>query len=289
MYHDKDGTGLYYIVGEGQKSNPDLSACFNLYSSPDWAKWTLEGCVLRNQDVVAPGPKPTMWRIERPKILRCPGTGKFIMWFHCDTPDFSIQSVGVLTSNNITGPYTFASPCFQPDGLKSYDMGTFVDGATSSPYLVRSVENAFAGISAMNRECSNVTGIVSKGPQMEGLAIMRDSNGTLHMAGSHLTGWAPNPAQFVTTQGSTLNGAVWINNYNPSGSPTTFNTQSTFIFPYVHADGHTTYVWMADRWNDAGPGGLDNSTYVWLPLAPPAPGKTQWTLTWYDEWKLKDF
>lgn len=37
-------------------------------------------------------------------------------------------------------------------------------------------------------------------------------------------------------------------NYNPSGNPTTYDSQSTFIFPYVHADGHTTFMWMADRW-----------------------------------------
>ena len=35
------------------------------------------------------------------------------MWFHCDTTSFGIESVGVLTAPNITGPWTFASPCFQ--------------------------------------------------------------------------------------------------------------------------------------------------------------------------------
>lgn len=73
---------------------------------------------------------------------------------------------------------------------------------------------------------------------------MRDENGTLHAAGSHLTGWASNAAQFVTSPNATLVGAVWQNNYNPSGSPNTWNSQSTFIFPYTHADGHKTFIWM---------------------------------------------
>ena len=35
---------------------------------------------------------------------------------------FSISSVGVLTADAITGPYSFASACFKPDGADSYDM-----------------------------------------------------------------------------------------------------------------------------------------------------------------------
>lgn len=86
------------------------------------------------------------------------------MWFHCDTPSFGIQSVGVLTSDRVDGPYTFASPCFQPDGEKSYDMGTFVDErGTGKAYLIRSVRNQFAGISRMTDDCTNVTGISSSG------------------------------------------------------------------------------------------------------------------------------
>ena len=70
------------------------------------------------------------------------------------------------------------------------------------------------------------------------------ANGTLYAAGSHLTGWASNAAQFVTTTSKTLSNAQWVDNYNPSGSDTTYNSQSTFIFPFKHKDGHITYIWM---------------------------------------------
>lgn len=78
---------------------------------------------------------------------------------------------------------------------------------------------------------------------------MRDSNGVLHMAGSHESGWGPNAAIFLTSPNSSLVGAVWENAYNPSGSGTTWDSQSTFLYPYKHADGHITHIWMADRWN----------------------------------------
>lgn len=266
--------GVYYLVGEGEKVLAgDISECFNLYSSTDLQNWDFRGCVLKNEDVVAPQPS-TPYRIERPKILKCPGTGKYVMWFHCDTPSFSMESVGVLTSDNVTGPYEFASPCFQPDGRKSYDMGTFVDEkGDGRAYLVRSVENKFAGVSRMTEDCLNVTGIISQGPKMEGNAIMRDTKGVLHMAGSHLTGWASNAAQFVTAPTSkVLKGAEWSNNYNPSSSGNTYDSQSSFLFPFQHADGHTTFIWMADRWNTNGPGGIKNMTFIWLPLLPATGG-----------------
>ena len=110
----------------------------------------------------------------------------------------------------------------------------------------------------MDYYCKMPTGIVSQGPRMEGMAIMRDQDGELHMAGSNLTGWSSNEAIFVTSPDDSLNGAQWFDNYNPSGDSTTFNSQSTFIFPYHHRDGsdRVTYIWMADRWNHDGPGGL---------------------------------
>ena len=127
--------GLYWWIGEGNKTLPpksggDCSECFNLYSSPDLSAWTFSGCVVKNEDLRAAMPAEQFknvtaypfYRMERPKVFKSPKTGKYVIWFHCDTDGFAISSVGVLTADAITGPYTFASPCFKPDGLSSYDM-----------------------------------------------------------------------------------------------------------------------------------------------------------------------
>jgi len=286
--------GVFYLVGEGEKVFADCSECLQLYKSTDLASWAYVGCVLNNSDVVAPQKGQPYYRMERPKIFKCPSTGKHMMWFHCDTPNFSMRSVGVLSAPAVEGPYTFTSPCFRPDGRDSYDMGTFVDGGPGGDghaYLIRSVENSFAGISQMTDDCTGTTGIVSQGPDMEGQAIMRDAaTGALYAMGSHLTGWAPNPMQFVATASATLHNAVWVNNTNPTADSTSFGTQSTFIFPFAHADGHKTYIAMLDRWNMGGPnvlpGGLANMTNVWLPMTPPSaptpvppPAAAGWQLT----------
>ncbi len=74
---------------------------------------------------------------------------------------------------------------------------------------------------------------------------------------------------------------------HPSGDPTTFDSQSTFVLPYTRADGSTLYIYCGDRWNAAGPGGLLNSTYIWLPLLPTSGG--QWNMSWHDSWRIGDF
>jgi len=290
-------SGRYYLVGEGNKTHEDCSECFNLYSSTDLETWKFEACVLKNEDVRAAAPPPlnsskyAFYRIERPKVFKCPGasTRPYRIWFHCDTSDFAMKSVGVLTSDSITGPYTFAGQCFRPDDHDSYDMGVWYDdpaqpGGDGHMYLVRSVDNSYAGISRMNDDCTTVTGGIISGqgtPKMEAQALMRDDAGILHMIGSHETGWSPNAALFLTSPNASLLGAVWGDDYNPSGDGSTWDSQSTFLFPYRHADGHVTHIWMADRWNEYGPGSIQNDTLIWLPLQPPSgPAPTNVTEGW---------
>ena len=154
-------------------------------------------------------------------------------------------------------------------------MGIFYDdpvqpGGDGHVYLVRSVDNSYAGITQMTDDCLGITGGIISGqdtPKMEAQAIMRDDKGVLHMIGSHETGWSPNAALFLTSPNSSIIGAVWGNDYNPSGDGSTWDSQSTFLYPYKHADGHTTHIWMADRWNEYGTcrrGVLHNSLPGWL-------------------------
>lgn len=154
---------------------------------------------------------------------------------------------------------------------RAADMGIYFDPTDESAYLVRSVGNQFAGISRLTSDFTNTTGaraqairrrydgalvhglptlarvtagITSSGPRIEGQAIFRNTSGQLFLWGSHLTGWAPNDALLSVANGTSLPFATWSSVGNPSGDSTTWDSQSTFVLPYVHADGHTTYIYM---------------------------------------------
>jgi hypothetical protein len=106
------------------------------------------------------------------------------------------------------------------------------------------------------------------------------------MMTSHLTGWAPNPAELFITDRDSLDEAKWISLGNPTGSSTTFNSQSTFVlpFPSTKSPGTYFYIYMGDRWDY--PHLLDAS-YIWLPYT--FNSDTNITLEWQDKWALTDY
>jgi len=110
--------GVFFWVGEGRKVYSDLSEGITLYSSSDLSAWTSHGYILLNTSMSCAGSSGGPFRIERPKIIRNPRTLLYVMWWHLDTEDFTLRSVGVATAAAITGPWKFHA-CFQPDGLES--------------------------------------------------------------------------------------------------------------------------------------------------------------------------
>ena len=61
---------------------------------------------------------------------------------------------------------------------------------------------------------------------------------------------------------------------------------------YTHPNGKELLIYMGDRWNDHGPGGLVNATYIWQPFVVEDDSlMLQGTLnfTWHDKWAIKDF
>jgi hypothetical protein len=122
--------GVFYLVGEGKKVlSGDCSSEFTFYNSTDLVHWNPLPSPLQNKDIVAPSGFSYPFRMERPKIFKCPSAtaSPYRLVFHCDSPSFSMKSIGVLSAESVLGPYTFVSPCYRPDGEDSYDMGTFVD------------------------------------------------------------------------------------------------------------------------------------------------------------------
>ena len=62
--------------------------------------------------------------LERPKVLRNPQTGKFVMWMHIDSGDYELARLGVAVSDNPHGPFRYQGS-FRPHGQQSRDFTVF--------------------------------------------------------------------------------------------------------------------------------------------------------------------
>jgi len=259
----------------------------NCYHSTDLFTWKNIGQVLGQKQVYIPN-HPGPYVIERPKVLWNAPTKLFVMWLHADSSNYGLRYVGVATSPSPSSTFTFIG-AFQPDGIPSLDMNLYedrVNGSVVGAYHVRSCNNQYVGISRLTDDYLNTTGITSTIPiPREGHAVFRRGE-QLYMMTSHLTGWAPNPADLFIADKNRMENATWTSLGNPTNSSTTFNSQSTFVlpFPSTKNPGQVFYIYMGDRWDSPN---LLNASYIWLPYT--FNSATNITLEWRDKWALEDF
>lgn len=103
--------GTYYWFGEhkiaGEAGN-QAHVGVSVYASTDLLNWRPLGVAL----TVSDDPASDITRgcvLERPKVLFCAATGKFVMWFHLELKGqgYRAARVGVATADRPEGPYTF--------------------------------------------------------------------------------------------------------------------------------------------------------------------------------------
>lgn len=108
--------GQYYWFGEHKREGWDGRLAFDgvhVYRSTNLTDWRDEGLALK----VSNDPESPIHagcRIERPKVLACPATGKFVMWFHSTDAEHRLARSGVAIADHVTGPYQFLRS-FRPD------------------------------------------------------------------------------------------------------------------------------------------------------------------------------
>lgn len=245
----------YYLFGEIHSDTSNAFAGFSCYSSTDLRNWKFESVAL---SVQASGELSADRVGERPKVMKCPFTGEYIMYMHADSLGYKNQFVGYATSPVITGPYQFKGPLlFNGKPVKKWDMGAFQDKDGTGYILIHGGE-----IYRLNEDYKSITEQVSKSfvTGGESPAIFRKDN-IYYWLGSHLTSWERNDNFYFTAMD--IRGP-WTNRglIAPEGT-LTWNSQTTFILP-VQGNKGSTYMFMGDRWSF--PKQHSAATYVWQPL-----------------------
>lgn len=248
-------SGLYYMFGEFKTDSVNAFKGFSCYSSPDLVNWTFERIAFKTQPEGRMGPGRVG---ERPKVLKCPSTGQYVMIMHSDDIRYKDPCTVYATSPTINGEYEYQGPLlYKGNPIKKWDIGSFTDYDGNSYLLVhhgeiyRLAEDYHSLDSCMN---SNVKG-VGESP------AMLYHNGLYYWFSSHTTSWERNDNMYVSAP--SLSGP-WSEpaGFAPPGS-NTWNSQTTFILPIVTATD-TTFMFMGDRWSF--PKQRSAATYVWQPV-----------------------
>ena len=254
--------------------------------------------------------------IERPKMLYNDKTGKYVIWFHADGQDpfaasaggnYAKAKAGVAIADSPTGPYKLlgsyllntnedADHGFDSEGGHVRDMNLFKDDDGSAYVMYSSDGNQTMHIARLNDEYTNIA--KPQGEAVEGVDFTRNFigesreapamfkyNNKYYLMTSGCTGWAPNRASYAVADHPL---GPWKTVGDPctdEGSATTYDTQSTCIFPVDAANGK--FIYMGDRWSNPDTGNqLRDSRYVWIPVEF-LPGD-KIALKRYSNWKLDD-
>lgn len=230
------------------------------YSSDDLVNWHYEGLALAVEPNDPTHPLHPSQIAERPKVLYCEKTGKYVMWFHSDTPDYFAARAGCAVADRPEGPFTLLKAT-QPNRRDSRDINVYQDPVSGKAYVVHSGDlNHTLYLSELDDEYTGFTGncfaqLVDQ--TREGGALCY-YEGLYYCVSSGCTGWDPNPTLYATTKFLTTPMLIIDNPCEGPGYRTTFDGQSTYIF-----EANGTFYLMLDHWK---PEKLCESGYSILPI-----------------------
>jgi hypothetical protein len=306
--------GVYYWFGEhkvaGEAGNR-AQVGVHVYSSRNLTDWHDDGIAL----AVTDDPASDIVRgaiIERPKVIRNPRTGKFVMWFHLELKGhrYDAARAGVAVADRVTGPYVYQGS-FRPDagawpvdvtpadkdpatsilardhagGQMARDMTLFVDDDGTAYDIYASEENHTMHVSRLTSDYLRSAGQYARMmPNGDDEApAMFKHGGKYYLVTSGLTGWAPNAAKSYVADRIL---GPWKALGNPvRGTPEqqkfTFGGQSTYALT-LRRNGCTRHILMFDVWRKTD---AIDGRYVWLPV--------EWegdkpVVRWRDRWTLDD-
>ncbi len=247
----------FYLFGEYKNNENNRFEGVSCYSSADLMNWKFEGLAMPpNSDGRLSGPECIG---ERPKVMKCPSTGEFIMYMHADSNGYRNPAVEYAVSKKITGPYEYKGRLMFGDTyIRRWDMGTFQDD-DGTGYIILHHGDIYK-LADDYKSIVEHTLKHDKTLRTESPAVFKH-NGTYYWVGSGLTGWERNDNSYFTA--NSLSGPWTARGVIAPEGTLTWNSQSTFVFPVV-GEKTTTYLYMGDRWSF--PKQRATATYVWQPL-----------------------
>jgi len=246
--------GRWWLFGEYKSDTTNAFGGFSCYSSTDLTSWTFERIALPVQSDGILGPNRVG---ERPKVLKCPSTGKYVMLMHTDDMQYKDQRTAVAVSDEINGEYRLVGPLkYHGKDLRHWDIGAFQD-SDGKAYLLAN----HGPIYRLSDDYMSVDTMVCTIPGAGESPVMFRHQDTYYYITSNTTSWERNDNYYYTSQSVA---GPWEKKglLCPEGR-LTWNSQCSYVVPIEVSDG-TVYMYMGDRWSY--PHQASAATYVWQPI-----------------------
>lgn len=285
LYHE----GTYYWYGEYKKGETTLLPgqnweCYrtditgvSCYSSKDLLNWKYEGLVLKSTPEDIHSDLYPSNVLERPKVIYNKKTGKFVMWMHIDSADYSKACAGVAVCEKPNGEFKYLGSSRIHNAM-SRDQTVFVDDDERAYHIFSSEDNATLYICELTDDYLDHKNVYTRNfvnKYREAPAIFKRKN-KYYLLTSGCSAWDPNEAEYAIAD-SIL--GEWTSMGNPcrgENADKTFYGQSTYILPV--AGKRDFYISMFDKWNKTD---LENSRYIWLPISFK---DEEMYIIWNDDW-----
>ena len=276
--------GYYYWYGEDRRDGIYVS----VYRSKDLQSWEFRNHVLTVDSAVQPcrmRTKLDLWRdvddaeyekyskvgvnaviehagkkigkinVERPKVLYCALTGKYVMWAHYENgKDYSDAAALIATCDTPDGDFVYHG-AFNPFGHMSRDCTLFQDEDGTAYFISASRNNLDLHIYRLTPDYMNVAKLVGTPFQAElrEAPAVYKKDGRYYMFSSWCTGWAPNQGKWAVAD--SMDGDWSL--LQDFGDETTFRSQPAFV---LQKDGRDIYV--GDRWGGNGNAFFESTSIV---------------------------
>lgn len=246
---------LWYWYGEnkekttGGKTGTVWHWGVRLYTSPDLYNWTDKGLIIPPQPEDLSSPLHPTYCMDRPHIIYCAKTGKYVAWLKIMAGEVS-QFMSVLAADRFEGPYTFVRKIYKPLDMDTGDFCLHAD-ADGRAYIWFERPHFQLVCATLTDDYTAVTGEYSVHydgllpPDTREAPTYFERGGKRYLFTSGTSGYYPNPSKvcmFTDPHGE----------YTDLGDPcigdksnTTFSGQITSV---IQMPGTEQYIACADRW-----------------------------------------
>ena len=252
FYDEKDGE--YKWFGENKEKTRFGGKVWHwgvrLYTSKDLYNWTDRGLIIPPAPEDLQNPLHPSYCMDRPHILFCKKTGKYVAWLKIMGGLVS-QFMTILTADRLEGPYTVVRRVYHPLDMDSGDFTLVADEESEKAYILFERPHFQLICATLTEDYTACTGEFSvhydarKPPYTREAPTFFAHNGRKYLFTSGTTGYYPNQSSVCVFDD-------FHGEYTDLGDPfigdkyhTSFSSQISCV---LRIPGSDRLIACADRW-----------------------------------------